>query len=506
MELVADGSSATMFVDPGDHVGVLRAARDLQEDIARVTGLSPGLETSRSVAGRDVVVIGSLDQSELITGLVRDGKLDVIAIEGAWEAYLIEVVTSPWPGVDRALVIAGSDKRGTIYGVYEMSEQIGVSPWYWWADVAVKRQTSLFARAGRHVDTGPAVKYRGVFLNDEAPALTGWVRERFGGYNHAFYEHVFELLLRLKGNYLWPAMWDAAFGEDDSENAALADEYGIVMGTSHHEPMSRAHKEWRRHGVGAWDYGTNAEELRQFWAAGVRRGRRYESIISLGMRGDGDRPMSEQENVALLERVVADQRTILAAEANAEVAQVPQLWALYKEVQGYYEQGMRVPDDVTLLWADDNWGNIRRLPTAEERDRIGGAGVYYHFDYVGGPRSYKWLNTVPIPKIWEQMHLAWRYGADRIWIVNVGDLKPLEFPMEFFLRLAWNPERWSFASTRACGPSESLARPKRSRSRIFSGRTRCSMAAESPSYSNQRPTASSTITKRSASFRSTATS
>nr|MBP7372915.1 glycosyl hydrolase 115 family protein [Opitutaceae bacterium] len=224
----------------------------------------------------------------------------------------------------------------------------------------------------------------------------------------------------------------------------LADEYGIVMSTSHHEPMMRSQQEWARNGSGHWNYATNGETLRQFWADGVRRNRDLESIVTLAMRGDGDEPMSEDANVALLEKIVADQRTILAKEVNADVTKIPQVWALYKEVQDYYERGMRVPDDVTLLWCDDNWGNIRRLPTAAERARSGGAGIYYHFDYVGGPRNYKWLNTNPLTKIWEQMHLAWQHDATRIWIVNVGDLKPMEFPIEYFLTYAWAPAKWPY--------------------------------------------------------------
>jgi Glycosyl hydrolase family 115/Gylcosyl hydrolase family 115 C-terminal domain len=388
------------------------------------------------------VIIGTLGKDRRIDELIRAGKLDATAIRGRWECFLTQVVTEPWPGVKRGLVIAGSDKRGTIYGIYDVSEQIGVSPWYWWADVPIKHRAQLFVRPGRYLQAEPAVKYRGIFLNDEAPALTGWVREKFGNYNHEFYTKVFELLLRLKANYLWPAMWNNAFSDDDPLNAKLADEYGIVMGTSHHEPMLRAHQEWKRYGKGPWDYSANSNTLGAFWTDGLRRNRAFESIITLGMRGDGDLPMSEESNVALLERIVTDQRKIIAENVNTDVTAVPQLWALYKEVQDYYEKGMRVPDDVTLLWCDDNWGNIRRLPTAEERRRSGGAGVYYHFDYVGGPRSYKWLNTVPITKIWEQMNLAYHYGANRIWIVNVGDLKPMEFPVEFFLNLAWNPERW----------------------------------------------------------------
>jgi hypothetical protein len=439
--LVHDGRATALWADTGEETGVLRAVGDLQADIARVSGVRPALAHGET-APSQAIIIGTLGRSRLIDALARDGKIEAVKITGRWEAFLVQVVEAPFPGVDRALVIAGSDKRGTIYGIYELSEQIGVSPWYWWADVPVTHRAELSIRPVHEVDGGPAVKYRGIFLNDEAPALAGWAREKFGGFNHQFYEKLFELLLRLRANYLWPAMWGNAFNEDDPLNPKLANDYGIVMGTSHHEPMVRAQQEWKRHGRGAWNYQTNGAELREFWSDGIRRNRDYESIVTLGMRGDGDMPMSEESNVALLEKIVSDQRAILAREMNPDVTKIPQLWALYKEVQDYYEKGMRVPDDVTLLWCDDNWGNIRRLPTPAERARSGGAGIYYHFDYVGGPRNYKWLNTVPITKVWEQMHLAWQYDATRIWIVNVGDLKPMEFPTEFFLRYAWAPQDW----------------------------------------------------------------
>ena len=432
---------ATIFVDRSDYPGVVRAAGDLQADINRVVGRSPKLIDSGAPKG-DAIIIGTIGHSALISRLAKSKKIDVSGITGKWESFFLQVVDHPLPGVPRALVIVGSDKRGSIYGIYDLSEQMGVSPWYWWADVPVQRRDGVFVKPGKFMQGPPAVKYRGIFLNDEAPSLTGWVNEKFGGYNHQFYTKVFELILRMKGNYLWPAMWNSAFNEDDPLNPKLADEYGIVMGTSHHEPMLRAQQEWKRHGTGPWDYTKNADELQKFWAEGVERNKNYESIITVGMRGDGDMPMSKDANVALLERIVSDQRKIIAEHVNPDVTKVPQDWALYKEVQEYYEKGMRVPDDVTLLWSDDNWGNIRRLPTPEERKRTGGAGIYYHFDYVGGPRNYKWLNTIPIAKVWEQMNLAYRYGANRIWIVNVGDLKPMEFPIEFFLSLAWNPERW----------------------------------------------------------------
>jgi hypothetical protein len=436
--------AATVYADTNDYAGVVRAATDLQADIARVTACQPAVVHTQEALGANAIIVGTIGKSRLIDQLIRDGKINAAPIVGKRESFLIQVVPQPLPGVASGLVIAGSDKRGAIYGVYDLSEQMGVSPWYWWADVPVAHQEALFMKAGAYLQGPPAVRYRGIFLNDEAPSLSGWVKEKYGTYNHAFYTNVFELLLRLKGNFLWPAMWNNSFATDDPLNARLADEYGIVMSTSHHEPMMRAWKEWERAGnpKGSWDYSKSPEKLRQFWQEGLRRTRDYEKVITLGMRGDGDEPMSETDSVALLEHIVADQRKMIAETINPDLPAVPQVWALYKEVQGYYERGMRVPDDVTLLWCDDNWGNLRRLPTAEERKRGGGAGIYYHFDYVGGPRNYKWLNTVPITKVWEQMNLAQRYGADRIWIVNVGDLKPMEFPIEFFLHLAWSPEAW----------------------------------------------------------------
>jgi hypothetical protein len=440
--IVARNAVATLYVDSADFPGVIRAAGDLQADLQRVTNRSAVTSHDEKGLGSNVIIIGTAGKSKIIDQLIRDRKIEANSIAGKWESFLIQVVPNPLPGVASAVVIAGSDKRGTIFGIYDLSDQIGVSPWYWWADVPVQHHDELFVKPGTFVQGPPAVKYRGIFLNDEAPSLTGWVQGKYGDYNHEFYTKVFELLLRLKANYLWPAMWNNAFNEDDPLNAQLADEYGIVMGTSHHEPMLRAQQEWKRHGKGTWDYSTNADFLKGFWDEGVQRNKKFESIITLGMRGDGDMPMSESANIALLEKIVADQRKIIAERVNSDLTKVPQDWALYKEVQEYYEKGMRVPDDVTLLWCDDNWGNIRRLPTSEERKRSGGAGIYYHFDYVGDPRSYKWLNTIPIVKVWEQMNLAYRYGADRIWIVNVGDLKPMELPIDFFLNMAWNPERW----------------------------------------------------------------
>lgn len=448
--LVAPDQTAALCYDASDYKGVIRAIGDLQTDIERVTGQKPPLAASRPAAGHPVI-IGTLGKSEMVDRLVASNKLDAVDLKGKWESFVIVTVDAPMPGIDQALVIAGSDKRGTIYGIYELSEQLGVSPWYWWADVPAQKRDNAYVLAGRYAGGEPAVKYRGIFINDEEPCFGPWAREKFGGVNSKMYVHMFELILRLRGNYLWPAMWGKSMYEDDPESARLANEYGIVIGTSHHEPMTRAHVDWTRHkndhGNGEWNYATNEEGLKRFWTDGIRRNIEHETIITLGMRGDGDEPMIKSgdmaANIELLEKIIVDQRQIIARETDVDPTGVPQLWALYKEVNHYYDNGMKVPDDITLLWCDDNWGNIRRLPTPGERRRSGGAGIYYHFDYVGGPRSYKWINTNPLPKVWEQMNMAYEYGADRVWIVNVGDLKPMEIPIEFFLRMAWNPRALS---------------------------------------------------------------
>ena len=440
--LVQKQAATKIYLDSAEWPGVLHAATNFVSDVQQVTGQAPEIIHGVSGKDQDIVLIGTIGRSPAIDKLIAEKKLDVSSVRGHWEMSVTKIVEHPMPGVRSALVIAGADKRGTVYGIYDLSEQIGVSPWAWFADVPVAHKEDLYISAGTYIQPEPSVKYRGIFLNDEAPALTNWTKEKFGGYNSKFYSHVFDLLLRLKANFLWPAMWNNAFATDDPLNAKLADEWGIVMSTSHEEPMMRAEKEWTWGNYGTWDYNTNAKAIDDFWTKGLERDKNYEQVITLGMRGANDTAMSAGTNTQLLEKVVADQRKIISETINPDLSKVPQVWCLYKEVQTYYEQGMRVPDDVTLLWSDDNWGDIRRLPTPEERKRPGGAGIYYHFDYVGGPRSYKWLNTTYIPKVWEQMHLAKEYGADRIWVVNVGDLKPMEFPIEFFLSLARTPDRW----------------------------------------------------------------
>ena len=445
--LVRNGVAAPLFVDKSDWKGVLRAAADLQADIRRVTGIKPEMSIDRAPAGSNIVIAGTLGRSALIDALVKSGKIKTDAIAGKWESFLIATVSNPLPGVKQALVIAGSDKRGTIYGLYEVSEQIGVSPWYWWADVPAKRHKAVSILDGIYVQGPPVVKYRGIFINDEAPALTGWAKKKFGGLNSKMYTHVFELILRLRGNYLWPAMWDNAFNEDDPENPRLADEYGVVMGTSHHEPMMRSYHEWLKRkahlGNSEWNYATNKTGVQQFFREGIANAGNYENLVTMGMRGESDTGMAStgslKSDIALLEQIMADQRDILRDELRKDAATVPQLWALFTEVQKFYDAGMRVPDDVTLLFTDDNVGDLRRLPTPEVAKRSGGSGIYYHLDMHGGPYAYQWLNTNPLPKIWEQMDLAVQYGATRVWIANVGDIKPLEIPIEFFIRMGWQP-------------------------------------------------------------------
>ncbi|MEN5060874.1 glycosyl hydrolase 115 family protein [Luteimonas sp. TWI1416] len=433
LPLIVDGRPVPVLIDTADDPGVLRAAGDLRDDLAAVAGAE-----ARQAPTPLAIIAGTLGHSPRIDRIVRERGLDVSGVAGSWEGHLLQVVDAPEPGIDRALVIAGADRRGTIFGLYELSRRIGVSPWTWWADVPAPRHAALHVAPGRFVDA-PVVRYRGIFINDEDPALGGWMQATYGGPNHRFYERVFTLILRHKGNFLWPAMWGRAFYDDDPRNAALADEMGVVVGTSHHEPMMRAHVEWSRHGAGPWDYAKNADRLRDFWRTGIARMGDHESVVTLGMRGDGDEPMAEGTAIPLLEGIVADQRRILADVTGRPPQDTPQVWALYKEVQDYFDAGMQVPDDVTLLFADDNWGNLRRLPAPGDR-RAGGYGVYYHFDYVGGPRNYKWLNTTQIERVWEQMRLAYAHGVDRLWVVNVGDIKPMELPIGFFLDQAWNPD------------------------------------------------------------------
>ena len=454
--LVEDGRPNPIFVSSGENTAILRAANNLVEDFERVTGVKPAM--SENGKAERVIIIGSLD-SPLVKEMILNGKFSDEELKGCIEKYLIRTISNPVEGVDEALVIVGSDRRGTVYGIYEISEQIGVSPWYDWMDVPVKKQQNLSIARGSYTAGEPAVRYRGIFLNDEAPCLTGWVEHTYGtDYgDHRFYERMFELVLRLRGNFMWPAMWSWAFYADDPINSKTADEMGIIMGTSHHEPMARNHQEWarKRGEYGAWDYGTNKKVLDRFFREGIERAKDTEDLITIGMRGDGDAAMGGKEGhddeyvpdykylIDMMQKIFDNQRKIIKNVTGKPASERPQVWALYKEVQTLYEKGLRVPDDVTILLSDDNWGDVRKLPNAEERKRAGGWGMYYHVDYVGAPRNTKWLNVTPVQNLWEQMQLTYEYGVDRLWVLNVGDMKPMEYPITLFLDMAWNPERFS---------------------------------------------------------------
>ena len=457
--LISGGETVKIQIDENEHQGVLRAVGSLSEDILEVTG-------SASMIGQfnDArIIIGSLDKSTTIQQLAKKKIINLNDLKGKKEKYIIKTVGNQ-------LIIAGSDLRGTEYGIYEFSKQIGISPWHWWADVPAEKHDRIYVANGTFTDGEPVVEYRGIFLNDEAPCLSGWVNEKFPdaecasadpnlahGFNHHFYETLFELLLRLKANYLWPAMWGNAFYADDPMNSATAKEMGIIMGTSHHEPMARNHQEWaRRNGSdGAWDYTTNKKVLDKFFTEGIERSKDNEDLITIGMRGDGDTAMGgreghddeyvprDEENKKILENIINNQRKIIKKVTKKNPAERQQVWALYKEVQKYYEIGLRVPDDVIILLSDDNWGDVRKLPNAEERKRKGGWGIYYHVDYVGAPRNSKWLNITPVQNMWEQLQLTYAYGVDKLWVLNVGDLKPMEYPITLFLDMARNPQNFT---------------------------------------------------------------
>lgn len=434
--LLNNDKSIGIYVDANDCRGVMRAAKNLLADIQEAT-----TDTKTALVGSaDAdVIIGTLGHSAMIDALVKDKSIDVKLLKGANEKYIITVI-------DNKLVIAGSDRRGTIYGIYELSRQLGVSPWSWWADVPTAKHDKIYIKKGIYTDGEPAVRYRGIFLNDEAPCLTSWVKNTYGTEygDHRFYERVFELILRLRGNMLWPAMWGWAFYADDALNGKTADEMGVIIGTSHHEPMARNHQEYarKRDQWGPWNYNTNKQNIQRFFREGMERAKGTEDLITIGMRGDGDEAMSEEADTRLLETVVADQRKIIAEVTGRKASETPQVWALYKEVLDYYDKGMRVPDDVIMLLCDDNWGNVRRVPTEKELKHKGGWGLYYHVDYVGAPRNSKFLNATPTQNMWEQLTLAYDYGIDRLWILNVGDLKPMEYPIQLFLDMAWNPREY----------------------------------------------------------------
>ncbi len=434
--LINGNDKVEIYMDANDCRGVSYAANALVKDIRNVSGSQATITSNRKAT----ILVGTIGHSAAIDQLVKQKRINGNLLKGKREKFIITVV-------DNQLVIAGSDRRGTIYGIYELSQQMGVSPWYDWADVPVEHHDSIFVNRGTYTDGEPAVRYRGIFLNDEAPCLTSWVKNTYGtGYgDHRFYQRVFELVLRLRGNMMWPAMWGWAFYADDAENEKTADEMGVVMSTSHHEPMARNHQEYARNrkGWGPWNYQKNKANLQKFFREGIERLKGTEQIVTIGMRGDGDEAMSAEADTKLMSQIINDQRKIIADVTGKKASETPQVWALYKEVLDYYDKGMKVPDDVTLLLCDDNWGNVRRVPNAQERKHKGGWGLYYHVDYVGAPRNSKMLNVTPVQNPWEQLTLAYENGIDRLWILNVGDLKPMEYPISQFMDMAWNPHKYS---------------------------------------------------------------
>lgn len=457
--LVRGGTAVELYVDAADDPAVIRAAGDLQADVERVSGLRPVLRHTLPETAATLVLVGTLGASPVVDRLVTRGRLDVSRVKGRWEASVTQVVEHPLPGVERALVIAGSDRRGTIYGVYDTSERIGVSPWYWLADVPVPRRETVTVPAGPLKRYEPSVRYRGVFINDEQN-LTTWshrTQEPDKNIGPETYQRVFELLLRLKANYLWPAMHPYSdFFNKHRENPELADRYGIVVGSSHPEALLRngVHEwePWAKDHPGAdgtppvYDYTVNPAVISDYWRARARQNASYESSWTIGMRGLHDSALETKyattipEKVAVMNDIIADQRRILAEEVGA--AAEPQIFIPYKEVLELYNAGVQVPDDITLIWPDDNHGNMRQLPNDAERARAGGNGIYYHLSYWGRPKSYLWLDTTQLAKVWQELRRVYEHGVDRMWIFNVGDVKSIETGLSFSMDMAWDVDRW----------------------------------------------------------------
>lgn len=448
-KLVFDKSAAAISTDGADFKVVQIAAQNLAADVERVSGIKPAISEGNPQPCECAVFIGTLGKSALIDGFVRAGKLPAAKkIAGQWESHIIATVPDPAPGVKLGLVIAGSDRRGTAYGVFTLSEAIGVSPWYWWADVPPQHRDALVVRAGASFQNPPAVKYRGIFINDEDWGMQPWAAKTFepesGSIGPKTYAKIFELLLRLKANCMWPAMHGCTKAFNlFPENKTVADDYAIVMGSSHCEPMLRNNVgEWLKDAHDKWNYQTNREGVRKYWEQRVEENGKYENVFTIGMRGVHDDALpakgTMEEKVKLVEQIFADQREMLARLVNRDVTQVPQVFIPYKEVLQIYRAGLKVPDDVTLMWVDDNHGYIRQLPTPDERKRKGGSGVYYHISYWGAPQDYLWLCSTPPALIGEEMGKALDYGARTIWVLNVGDLKPAEIDIDYFMRLAWS--------------------------------------------------------------------
>jgi hypothetical protein len=450
--LVYKNRAAQILVADDDFKVVRIAAAEFASDIEKVSGNKPRVESAAENLPKNVVIIGTLGKSALLESLVRVKKLDVSKLAGRRESFQIETVKNPFPEVESALVIVGSDRRGTAFGTFEVSQKIGVSPWVWWADVAPEKRADLIISAGKFVSDEPSVKYRGIFLNDEDWGLQPWAAKTFepetGNLGPKTYAKIFELLLRLKANTCWAAMHEVTKPFNFIEgNARTADDYAVVMGSSHAEPMLR-------NNVGEWkddkekyNFVTNAAGVTDYWEERLKTNGKFENIYTLGMRGIHDSPIqgtrSQAERIPVLERIIATQRNLLAKYVDANVENIPQIFCPYKEVLADYRAGLRVPDDVTIVFPDDNFGYIRYFPSAEEQKRTGGFGVYYHISYLGRPLSYLWLNTTPPALIFEELSKAYENGMREFWMLNVGDIKPAEIGIEFFMQMAYDARRWN---------------------------------------------------------------
>ena len=467
-----------IVVESCGYEGVKRIADKVAEDIHKVVGERAQVITEAEVSMggyKSAILCATLGKSLLLNKLSEKGLIDLESFyrEGEEhtlkrEVYQIKLLSHAIEGVEELLLICGSDKRGTIYGMFSLSEYIGVSPLCYWGDAEpLQRESIVIGKDIEKISKEPSVKYRGFFINDEWPCFGKWVNEHFGGFNADAYDRVFELLLRMKGNYLWPAMWSASFPLDGpgSANEELADLYGVVMGYSHHEPCLRASEEWKkvcgpgsRYGD-AWNFYTNEQGLLNYWEDALKRSGKYENMITIGMRGEYDSSMlgpdaTVTENVNLLKRIITKQKELIGRYVDREGQEVPLLLALYKEVEAYYYGDEQTPglkdweglSGVTCMLCEDNFGQMRTLPTEEIRDRKGGFGMYYHFDYHGGPISYEWVDSTPLSKTWEQMCQAYEYGVRDVWIVNVGDLKFHEVPLSYFMALAYDYEKWGYGN------------------------------------------------------------
>ena len=463
MKQLTVGPGLCFFHEETAWPGVRRVAGMVQEDIRLVTGTRPADAAPGDAAGT-AVLYGTVGRSAVLDALEQSGKIALDGVRGKWEVYLFALVEDPLPGIRRALVIAGSDKRGTIYGLFHLSERIGVSPLVHWNHVWPRRRDAVtLTAADETLSKEPSVRYRGFFINDEWPAFGTWARTHFGGVNAACYAQVFELLLRLKGNYFWPAMWSTNFSLDGPglQSAELADELGVVMSTSHHEPCMRSGEEYTGvRGPGspygdAWDFAANPEGITRFWRDGLRRNGRFENVITLGMRGERDTPLlgrdsDLRENIELLRRILKTQNRLIREEVDPDLARVPRQLVLFTEVEGFLYGTDEVPgllgdpelDGVTLMLSDNNRGYTRTLPTAAMRAHNGGFGMYYHQDMHGGAQSFEWIGSTYLPRLWEQMTMAYDYGVREIWITNIGDIGTQELGLSYFLDLAYDVDRW----------------------------------------------------------------